>query len=237
MSALLSTLFPATCILCGAAGVGDRDLCAGCAVELPHNHHACGRCAHPFATAELADTLCEHCQRQPPPFHRSLSAFRYAGAVPFLIIGAKFNGQLTFIRLLGQCLAERVIAAAQPLPEVLIPVPLHPQRLRERGYNQSLEIARVVGRELQIPVDYQSCARVLATTPQTELSAQARLHNVRGAFALTRPPQWSRVALIDDVMTTATTVSELSRVLARAGVAEIAVWTVARAGQQLSESR
>jgi predicted amidophosphoribosyltransferase len=103
--------------------------------------------------------------------------------------------------------------------------------LRERGYNQSLEIARVVGRELQISVDYQSCARVLATTPQTELSARARRHNLRGAFALTRPPQWSRVALIDDVMTTATTVSELSRVLALAGVAEIEIWAVARAGK------
>jgi len=230
ISALKSTLFPATCILCGAAGVGDRDLCAGCAAELPQNQDACWRCAQPFSTTKPPDTLCRRCQRQPPPFTRTISAFRYQGAVPFLMISAKFEGKLNVARLLGQCLAERVIAAAQPLPEVLIPVPLHPQRLRERGYNQSLEIARVVGRELQIPVDYQSCARVLATTPQTELSARARRHNLRGAFALTRSPQWSRVALIDDVMTTATTVSELSRVLALAGVAEIEIWAVARAG-------
>lgn len=230
ISALQSVLFPATCVLCGSAGVGDRDLCAGCAADLPHNRHACWRCAQPFVAPELAGTLCQHCQHQTPPFQHSLSAFRYAGAVPFLIIGAKFNRQLTFIRLLGQCLAERVKESMQPLPEVLIPVPLHPRRLRERGYNQALEIARVVERELQIPLDYQSCARILATTPQMELSAQARRHNLRGAFALMRPPRWQRVALIDDVMTTGTTVSELSQLLAQAGVAEIAVWAVARAG-------
>jgi ComF family protein len=228
---ILSLLFPATCVLCGAASDGDRDLCAACAAALPHNRHACRRCAHPFtASAPPTTLLCDRCQRQPPPFQRSLSAFRYADAIPFLIVGAKFHSELSFIRLLGQCLAAAVRERDWELPEVLIPVPLHPQRLRERGYNQALELARIVGRELQIPLDYQSCARIIATTPQTSLDAQARLHNLRGAFAVTRPLRWQRVALIDDVMTTATTVSELSRLLTNAGVAHIDIWAVARAG-------
>ncbi|MBK1693447.1 phosphoribosyltransferase [Chromatium weissei] len=230
ISKLQSVLFPATCILCGAAGIGDRDLCIECAAELPQNHNACWRCAQPFAIPKPPNTLCRRCQRLPPPFTRTFTAFRYQAAVPFLIIGAKFEGKLNFARLLGQCLTERVMNAAQPLPEVLIPVPLHSSRLRERGYNQSLEIARVLNQKLQIPLNYQCCARVLATTPQTELSARARRHNLRGAFTVMNSLPWSHIAIIDDVMTTGTTVSELSRLFANAGVKKIEIWAVARAG-------
>ncbi|NCA69708.1 MAG: ComF family protein [Sphingobacteriia bacterium] len=227
----IAVLFPPTCILCGAPGRLDGagwDLCEGCARELPYNRAACIQCALPLPSAMAFGMRCALCQRHPPSFDRTLAPLRYEGAVPLLVRGAKFRGRLNQARLLGQCLAEWVAAANLEPPQVLLPVPLHAARLRERGYNQSLEIARVVGRELAIPVDHASCVRIRATPPQAGLNERARRLNLRGAFALRGTPTWSHVALLDDVMTTGSTVAELSRVLRLAGVRWIQVWAVAR---------
>ena len=227
-ASLISVLFPATCVLCGAPGVGGRDLCAGCKAELPWNRESCIRCALPFEGPVPPGTLCGRCQKKPPPFERCITAFRYESAVPSLVVGAKFRGRLNHARLLGQCLAETVREHALALPDVLAPVPLHFGRLRKRGYNQALEIARVLGRELDLPVDAQGCLRIAATPPQVGLDPRARRRNLRGAFALTRQPPWKRVAIVDDVVTTSSTVAELSRVFLKAGVEQVDVWAVAR---------
>lgn len=247
--ALLEALFPPTCVFCGAPGLPRRapgtppctdppalpwngpeglDLCAGCLADLPLNDRCCPRCAVPFASAMPPAHCCARCQQQPPRFVSSLAVWRYEGAVPHLVTGAKFRHRLDLLRLLGQCLSARVSALAASRPEVLVPVPLHVSRLRERGYNQALEIARVLSRELGIPIDHHRCRRVLATTPQTGLDERARQRNIRGAFEVESPLPWARVALIDDVVTTGSTVAELSRVLHRAGATEIQVWAVAR---------
>jgi ComF family protein len=175
-----------------------------------------------------AGVRCATCQRRAPPFDLSLTAFRYEGAIPWLVTGAKFRRRLDQARLLGQCLTERIRDLDPPRPQVLVPVPLHPARQRMRGYNQSLEIARVVGRELDLPIDHESCARIQSTPPQTGLAERERRRNLRGAFALARPIAWTRVAVIDDVVTTGTTVAELSRLLRKAGVEQIQIWAVAR---------
>jgi ComF family protein len=107
-------------------------------------------------------------------------------------------------------------------------VPLHAQRLRERGYNQSLEIARAVSRELAVPVDPAACARVVPTAPQAGLEQKDRRRNVRGAFQVVGSLPSSHVAILDDVVTTGSTVAELTRVLRKAGVARVDVWAVAR---------
>jgi ComF family protein len=114
------------------------------------------------------------------------------------------------------------------MPDLILPVPLHATRLRERGYNQAAEIARTVGRELSIPVDLRSCARVLATTPQSGLEQKARRRNVRGAFRVVRSPGADRIAILDDVVTTGSTVSELSKALLKAGAERVDVWAAAR---------
>lgn len=225
---LVSALFPATCVLCGAPGAGGRDLCAGCKAELPWNRESCIRCALPFEGSVPPGTLCGRCQKKAPPFERCITAFRYESAVPSMVVGAKFRGRLNLARLLGQCLAETVQERGLALPEVLVPVPLHPARLRERGYNQALELARVLGRELVLPVDAHGCIRIVSTPPQAGLDVRARRRNIRGAFVLTRPPSQMRVAIVDDVMTTGSTVAELSRVFLKAGVAQVEVWAVAR---------
>ncbi len=145
-----------------------------------------------------------------------------------LIRGAKFHRRLNALRLLGQCLADRVREEGLEPPDLLIPVPLHRTRLRERGYNQSHEIARVLGRELGVAIDVRGCARVLATTAQTGLDERARRRNVRGAFVATGGFRQARLVIVDDVVTTGSTVNELARVLCRAGAARVDVWTVAR---------
>ena len=229
LDAILARLFPPTCLLCGAPGsASGRDLCAGCADDLPRNLDACPRCALPFDGPLPSGVLCGRCQRRPPLFDRCLAAFRYEGVVPSLVVGAKFEGRLDLARLLGQCLAAAVRGSQPEWPEVLVPVPLHPARLRARGYNQALEIARVLGRELALPVDPFCCQRVRATPPQAGLDERARWRNLRGAFEVQEPLGWRRLAIVDDVVTTGSTIVELARVLRRAGCERIDVWTVAR---------
>ncbi|NVZ08636.1 ComF family protein [Allochromatium humboldtianum] len=225
---LLDSLFPPTCLLCGAPGEAGRDLCAGCALDLPYNLRACARCARPFLVPLPDGAICGDCERRPPPFDACLTAFRYEGAVPFLITGAKFRGRLNAARLLGQCLAEHVRESADDWPEALVPVPLHPRRQRTRGYNQALEIARVTGRALSLPVEPRLVARPRATPPQTELTARARRRNIRGAFKAMDALTGRHLAIVDDVMTTGGTVSELSQVLIDAGAVRVDVWAVAR---------
>jgi ComF family protein len=225
---LLGALFPPTCLLCGAPGADGRDLCAGCAAELPHNRHACPGCALPFDIPLPAGAVCGVCQRRSPPFVRALAALRYETPIPTLVGAAKFRGRLNHARLLGQLLADVAQALPAPWPQALVPVPLHPTRLVARGYNQSLEIARVVGRALDLPVDGACCRRVLATPPQAGLDEPARRRNIRGAFEAQTPLPWQRVAILDDVVTTGSTVIELTRVLRRAGARQVEVWAVAR---------
>jgi ComF family protein len=228
---LISSLFPPTCVLCGAPGVATRggmDLCVGCEAELPHNRECCARCAIPFDSPMPVGAQCGGCLTQPPPFDLSLSAFRYEGAVVTLVAAAKFRGRLNVVRLLGRCLADRVREAGLSRPEILLPVPLHASRLRTRGYNQALEIGRVVGKELDLPIDHSCCSRIQATPPQAGLEQKARRRNVRGAFVVEGPLPWTHIAILDDVVTTGSTVGELSRVLRKAGATRIQVWSVAR---------
>ena len=172
--------------------------------------------------------LCGSCQRHRPPYDRCIAALRYQGPVPSLVGAAKFRRRLNAARLLGQLLTDRVRDAAGPLPQVLIPVPLHPRRLAERGYNQALEIARVPARELALPIGSRLCERVAATLPQAGLDERARRINIRGAFAVPGPWTWDHVAIVDDVVTTGSTVAELARVLRGAGVRRVDVWAPAR---------
>jgi ComF family protein len=228
MRALIDLLFPPTCLLCGAPGARGRDLCAGCAADLPAIGEACACCALPFDWPVPPGSLCGDCQRRPPPFDVCVAAFRYEGAIPFLVTRAKFRARLEAARLLGQCLADRVREQCASRPDALVPVPLHPSRQRERGYNQAHEIARVLGRELGIAVLPRLCVRTMATPPQADLVGRARRRNVRGAFAVGRGLAGSHLAIVDDVVTTGSTVAELSRVLRRAGAGRVEVWTVAR---------
>lgn len=175
--------------------------------------------------------ICGRCQQAPPPFARCTAAFRYEEPLSSLVVEIKFRSRLNLIRLLGELLTETLSADSerpdwQP-PAAIVPVPLHPRRLRTRGYNQALELARVVGRRLAIPVNHRCCRRTRATQAQTELDERLRLTNIRDAFEVTEPlPR--HLAILDDVVTTGATVSELARRLTQAGCERVDVWALAR---------
>lgn len=219
-------LFPATCLVCGATGENSLDLCAGCHRELPRNNQACECCGIPLYGDK--NLVCGQCQQHPPPFTRTLTPFLYEPPMDHLIKLLKFQGQLAAATLLGNLLQEALAQRTVPLPEALLPVPLHPTRLAERGFNQALEIARIVSKSMAIPILTRAMQRHRPTPPQVSLDAKARRGNVRGAFRLQQPIQVRHIAIVDDVITTGSTVAELARVLKKAGVEEVEVWALAR---------
>jgi ComF family protein len=145
-----------------------------------------------------------------------------------MVAGAKFRGRLNLTRVLGLCLARSLQLKEAELPQVIIPVPLHPRRARERGYNQALEIARAAASRLQVEIDAGLCARTRSFTPQEGLEKAARRRNVRGAFAVTGQLTARHLAILDDVVTTGSTAAELARALRRAGAKRVDLWAVAR---------
>ena len=128
----------APCALCGAPA--PTGLCGGCGADLPFLGAACACCALPLAAG--AGGLCGRCRTRPPPYHRTLAPFQYEPPVDYLVHGMKFGGRLDYARLLGELLASYIQRQGRDRPGLLLPVPLHPRRLRERGYNPALEIAR-----------------------------------------------------------------------------------------------
>jgi ComF family protein len=218
-------LLPLRCLLCGAVGADGIDLCAECAAELPRNRSCCMRCALPLATPAA---MCGECLRRAPPWDAAWAPFRYGWPLDRLESHYKFGADLAAGRVLST-LWQREPCPTE-LPQLLLTVPLHRSRLRQRGYNQALELARPLAREFDIPLRHDALQRLRHTDAQTELDALGRRRNVRGAFALregsTLP---AHVAILDDVMTTGATLAECARVLRRAGVQRVDVWAMARA--------
>lgn len=218
-------LLPWHCLLCGDAGVNGMDLCAACAAELPRNTHCCQRCALPLP---VSATLCGRCQRKAPAWNAAWAPFRYAWPLDRLETRFKFSRDLSAGRVLAQMWRQQPLPAA--LPQLIVPVPLHRRRLRERGYNQALELARPLARAFRIPCRHDLLVRTRPTDAQTGLDAVMRRRNLRNAFALRSGAELpSHVAVLDDVFTTGATLSECTRVLQRAGVARVDVWALARA--------
>ena len=223
--ALRRWLLPWRCLLCGAPGADGVDLCTDCAAELPRNRSCCARCALPLA---VPAALCGECQRHPPPWDAAWSPFRYGWPLDRLESRYKFGADLAAGRVLS-LLWQREPCPIR-LPQLLLSVPLHRSRLRQRGYNQALELARPLARSLDVPLRHDVLQRVRQTEAQTELDALGRRRNVRGAFALHAGVELpAHAAILDDVMTTGATVAECARVLKRAGVRRVDVWALARA--------
>ncbi|WP_329743449.1 ComF family protein [Dyella sp. A6] len=218
-------LMPPRCLLCGAAGADGIDLCAACAAELPRNRTCCARCALPLPTPAA---VCGTCQRRPPPWHAAWAPFRYGWPLDRLESRYKFGADLAAGRALATLWQREPMVVERPA--LIVPVPLHRTRLRRRGYNQALELARPLARHTGIPWRHDVLRRVRATGAQTELDAVARRRNMRGAFALDHATALpAHVAVLDDVMTTGATLAECVRVLKRAGVQRVDVWALARA--------
>lgn len=221
---LAADMIPNACLLCGGESFTGI-LCPGCKADLPTNDPACPNCAMPVAGGRP----CGACIRRPPQFDRALAPFQYHYPVNSLIKKYKYERQLMAASPLISALTRTVRSAPGPLPEALIPTPLHQRRLYMRGYNQSLEICRGLNGNLHIPIDARVIFRVSATEEQARLSASQRRKNVRGAFRVRPDLAYSSVAIVDDVITTGATANEMARALKRAGVKRVELWVLARA--------
>jgi ComF family protein len=225
----LSSLFPQSCLLCGTAS--SAALCASCAADLPQlaerAPYLCPRCALPLSAPAPA---CGDCQRQPPAYDLTLAALHYAFPVDRLVQLLKFGGQRSFHRLASaDFFARCLLARHSPVADVMVPVPLAPGRLRERGFNQALEIARPLARALHLPLDTCRLQRVRETTPQSLLPWRARQANLRQAFACRGDFAGQRVLVIDDVMTSGATLQAVAQTLKAYGAVHVCNWVVARA--------
>jgi ComF family protein len=207
------------CILCGSES-SPEFLCVACAAGLPILPEHCPRCALPTASG----AACGSCLGHPPYFDATTALWRYEFPCDKLVQALKYQGRLAIARCLARCLA------AVPLPQadMVIPVPLHPKRLKERGFNQALEIARCLARYTGIPCQAGGVWRARNTRPQTELPYEERAKNARGAFACALDLSGKTVAVLDDVMTTGATLNELARILKQAGARRIENIVVAR---------
>ena len=212
---------PQHCLLCAAPALA-KPVCDVCYERLPWLTTArCPQCALPTTDGRI----CGACLSNPPRFDRVSAAFAYAWPLAPLLHHYKYAGNLALATLLARALSARLAGDA----DLIIPMPLAPQRLRSRGFNQALEIARVVSRLTGVPLAPEACRRVRDTAPQTSLPWQARAQNIRHAFACDADLSGMRVAVIDDVLTTGATLNELARNLRHAGAREVQGWVVARA--------
>lgn len=224
LARLAYALLPPRCLACGERGRPGSDLCADCHAELPRIRLSCQRCGLPMAAPADA---CGDCLSRPPPFAACFTPFTYGFPVDRLLLRFKFHDDLAC----GQTLAELMREAGTQVerPQALVPVPLHASRLRQRGYDQALELAKALGAAYDLPVLDRVLHRQRQTAPQSELDAEARLRNLRGAFSVRAGWLPPHLALVDDVMTTGATVAEAARTLLKAGARRVDVWAVARA--------
>ena len=209
------------CLLCAAPVKSSKDLCLACFDTLPWHHEAqCKQCGLPSN-----HMICGHCLHEPPDFDATRAALRYEFPLDALMQQYKYGSSLQMAHLFtGLMTTHHTMHDI----DLIIPMPLHPQRLKERGFNQSLEIARLLADQGQVPLDYSCCIRTKFTPPQASLPLKARTKNIKGAFAVTSDLTGKRVVLVDDVMTTGASLNELAKMLKKAGAAHVECWVVAR---------
>lgn len=230
LAALKDLVFPPSCLGCERPLDSSRPplLCSGCRAELAWiRSPRCSCCGLPFVVG--ADHLCGDCLAGHFAFDLCRSLWRYQPPVSALIRALKFKGQLTGIASLAQLAAESESLGLGE-PDLVVPVPLWRDRLRGRGFNQALVLARGCFPAWRERIRVQVLVRNRPTPPQSSLSGEQRRQNLRRAFSLANPSAVAgrRILLVDDVFTTGSTLNECSRALRAAGVARIEAFTLAR---------
>ena len=214
--------FSQDCLLCAAPNAQEI-LCAACVDHLPKlNAGCCPICALPT----LGGLVCGRCVTHPPIFDATLALFDYRFPVDVLIQQLKYAGQFA----VAPWLAEQVLMrlSGVPLPDAAVAMPLSRARLRERGFNQSAELAKPLCRKLNVPLLTDACERIRDTESQATLPWNGRAKNVRGAFACRVDLSGKHVAIVDDVMTTGATINEVAKTLKKAGATRVSAWVIAR---------
>jgi len=216
-------LFPQSCMLCADSQGGDLALCSGCLADMPwHQQSTCPQCALPSYESQL----CGNCLQSAPAFDITRALFRYEYPLDAMLQRYKYQQSLHIAKTFSR-LMQTNFSISHSFDRI-IPMPLHPKRLAERGFNQSLEIAKLIAKKLHIRFDTASCSRVRFTLPQASLPLKTRIKNMRGAFSCHEDLQGQRVILLDDVMTTGASLHELAATVKSAGASHVECWVVAR---------
>jgi len=226
-----SALFPHSCLVCGQHVIGSQNLCPCCTTELPFNRYACIRCG--LSLVQNSGFVCGECQQHPPFFDRAFVPFNYTIPFNHFIPALKFKHKLEYARLMSELFIreyeQHYTKDEGASPQCIIPVPLHPKRLRQRGFNQSLEISRSIATYLDLNIDLTAIKRIKNTDAQSELDKSKRKHNMQNAFEISNALPYTHVIVFDDVITTGYTVNEIARILKRSGVTTVEVWAITRA--------
>lgn len=191
------------------------------------------RCVFCYEYLSEAKVICDVCHAELPwhfnPYdEQRITLFHYKKPIDRLITELKFHQKIIYARFFATCFIEKIKQLRhEKLPDLLIPVPLHRKRLQARGFNQALEIAKPIAKQFGIPLDFQCIERVKNTKPQTELPAKKRLKNVKNAFSIKTPISAKHIAILDDVMTTGSTVNEMAKLLMANGVEKVEIWCCA----------
>lgn len=229
--ARLPRLFQSTCLLCGCRQHGQQQptpayfgLCHFCHADLPFIAQACRQCGIPLPDGQ---TLCGDCISTPPAFDSSCCAVTYEHAVIALVHRFKTRHHNAIGRLLAELLLSRIQSHGAEI-DVIIPAPMHWQRNLQRGNDHAGLLAKSIARKAKLPLHNKLLERSHATPVQKQLNAGQRKKNLRQAFRCTAPVTGLRIAIVDDVMTTGSTMNAIATTLKNAGAAEVHCWAVAR---------
>jgi ComF family protein len=233
LQAIASLFYPPNCGACGAAISNSEYLCSSCHDKAQRiTPPFCAKCSEPFAGAIEGEFTCANCAHRKLEFDAAVSAYRSRGVVRFVILQFKYSRQLHLRHPIARWLVEAMMDARlqDRAFDLIVPVPLHPARLRERGFNQAHLLATMVSREIGLPV-FAALERIRYTTTQTAFDRVDRMENLHNAFRLRKKVSVRelRVLLVDDILTTGSTLSECARVLREAGALSVYAVTAARA--------
>ena len=224
------------CLLCHGLTPPLQDLCHHCAQDMPWNQHCCERCAEPWP--DPFEGLCQQCIQEEPHYDQCFAPFLYQFPIDQLILQGKGGKRAELLFSLGRLLAAQLQAQQVTRPDIIVPVPLHPNKQRERGFNQAGVIATLVGRKLGIPVSHNLIIKVREPKQQKSLSRSGRQHNMTRAFRIqctvlqSLPYPVQHIALLDDVITTGSTLNQLAKQLRSSGVERVDGWALARAAKR-----
>lgn len=222
LSIIMDFLFPKRCALCHWPC--STGFCTNCQELLPWLGSRCTVCSTPLPDYGI----CGRCQKIAPAFQETVIPFLCRPPVSSGIHALKYSGRLDNAPAMAKMLAWQVRKSGCDLPDILVPIPLHPARIRIRGFNQAMELARLTGNELAIPVVRNLLVRKKNTVTQTGLNEKMRQQNMANAFVATGSRLPRHIALVDDVVTSGSTVNAAARTLARSGAGRISVWAVAK---------
>ena len=224
IKAIFNWLVPKHCIQCSRVLLADSCCCEDCYPDLPFQSHVCCRCGQAL-NAQL--DYCGRCLTKPPAFDVCFCPFQYKPPISDQIQRFKYSQRPEMAYNLAKLLAKEIFSNRLAMPELLIPVPVHISRLRQRGYNQSLLLTRHLSKLLQIPYSNSHIEKHHRTPAQVSQPLKQRKTNVRGCFLLKQPFTAQHVAIIDDVFTTGSTTEEMTKILKKNGVNYVQIWAIA----------